>query len=363
MTPNPRTPESILIVRMSAFGDIVCALPTLRALRASFPKARLGWVVDERFQELVAHDPQIDQVFVAPLARWGKMVKKARNLPAVRGEYARLGQELREAGYEVCLDLQGIVKSGLITRMARCGRTLQMAGDHLRKLQWMFPGERVKEYGLHAVDRMLPLAAELGADTSNPRFDFYLPEEARRTAEELFAAHSFTTHGPIVALNPGAFAVHRMWPAERFAEAARKLTEEHGARVVVLGGPKEVELAEEICERSGVSPLCTAGKTSYLQLAAVIARCDVAVSGDTGPMHLAAAVGKPVVALFGPANPERTGPYGPQHVVLQKPFPCQPCYAHPTCTDYACMKALEVEEVVAAVLKALSPAGDSPSQS
>jgi heptosyltransferase-1 len=353
MPSEPVAPTSILIVRMSAFGDIICALPTLRALRRSFPTARIGWIVDERFQELLRHEPAVDDLIVVPLARWAKSLRSAANWPQVRREIRALRERLRDPGFEVSLDLQGILKSGFITRLAACPRNLQMAGDHLRNKQWLCRGERIVENSLHAVDRMLPLAAALGADISHPRFDFTIPVAARQWAEEVFAAHDFGTDGPVVALVPGAFAPHRIWPAERFAAAAAKLHQALGARVVVLGGPKEVDLAEGIVRASGVPALCTAGKTGFLELAAVLERCDVAISGDTGPMHLAVAVGKPVVALFGPANPERTGPYGPQHIVIQKSVPCgtQPCYAHPTCQDFACMRAIEVDEVVAAVAR------------
>lgn len=353
MASDPAAPSSILIVRMSAFGDIICALPTLRALRQSFPTARIGWVVDERFQELLRPEPAIDDLIVVPLSRLFRSLRSPGKWPWVRREFRALRDRLRNPGFEVSLDLQGILKSGFITRLAACPRNLQMAGDHLRNKQWLFRGERIPENGLHAVDRMLPLAAALGADIGRPRFDFTIPEAARQWAEHVFAAHDFGTKGPVVGLVPGAFAPHRIWPAERFAAAAARLHQDLGARVVVLGGPGEVDRAEGIVRDSGVPALCTAGKTGFLELAAVLEHCDAVVSGDTGPMHLAVAVGKPVVALFGPANPERTGPYGTQHIVIQKSVGCgsQPCYAHPSCRDFACMKAIEVDEVVAAVTR------------
>lgn len=340
---------------MSAFGDIICALPVLRSLRASFPNARIGWVVDNRYEELIAQEPELDEVLVAPLGRWRKMARSPASWPRLFAERRRLTRELRHAGYDVSLDLQGIMKSGFIARAASCPRNLQMAGDHLGNKQWFFPGERVPENGPHAVDRMLPLAAALGADISRPRFDLHVPEDARDYARQMLESHGFDTNGPIVALNPGAFAPHRIWPADNFVAAAQCLREQINARIVILGGPDEVDLGERIAREADVNALCTAGKTSLLQLAAVLQCCHVAVSGDTGPMHLAVGVGKPVVALFGPANPARTGPYGEGHIVIQKPFPCQPCYAHPTCRDYACMKAIEVEDVCQAVRKLAQP--------
>lgn len=355
----PAGPESVLIIRMSALGDIICALPVLRAIRDSFPETRVGWVVDSRFEDLLAPDPDIHQLHVAPVSRWKKLSKSPLAWPRLMSERRGLDRELRQARYEVCLDLQGILKSGFIARAAGARRTLHMGSGRIAKRTWLFPGERIAPISPHAVERMLPLAAAIGADISNPRFDLFIPEDDRRHADALFAAHPFTNSGPVIALNPGAAAVHRMWAADRFAALAGRLHSELGARVVVIGGPSETALAEGIARDSGIDPLCTAGKTTLLQLAAVLDRCEVLVTGDTGPQHIAYALGKHVVSLFGPANPLSTGPYGPGHAVIQHPFPCQPCYAHPTCKDFACMKAIQVDEVFDAVARVLAKAPPS----
>ncbi|MBP8955251.1 MAG: glycosyltransferase family 9 protein, partial [Armatimonadetes bacterium] len=313
----PAGPESVLIIRMSALGDIICALPVLRAIRDSFPETRVGWVVDSRFEDLLAPDPDIHQLHVAPVSRWKKLSKSPLAWPRLMSERRGLDRELRQARYEVCLDLQGILKSGFIARAAGAKRTLHMGSGRIAKRTWLFPGERIAPISPHAVERMLPLAAAIGADISNPRFDLFIPEDDRRHADALFAAHPFTNSGPVIALNPGAAAVHRMWAADRFAALAGRLHSELGARVVVIGGPSETALAEGIARDSGIDPLCTAGKTTLLQLAAVLDRCEVLVTGDTGPQHIAYALGKHVVSLFGPANPLSTGPYGPGHAVIQ----------------------------------------------
>ncbi|NSW56757.1 MAG: glycosyltransferase family 9 protein [Armatimonadetes bacterium] len=355
----PAGPESVLIIRMSALGDIICALPVLRAIRDSFPETRIGWVVDSRFEDLLAPDPDIHRLHVAPVSRWKKLSKSPLAWPRLISERRALGRELRQMQYEVCLDLQGILKSGFIARAAGAKRTLHMGSGRIAKRTWLFPGERIAPISAHAVERMLPLAGAIGADISRPRFDLFIPQSDRTHAEHLFAAHSFATTGPVVALNPGAAAVHRMWAADRFATLAGRLHRELDARVVVIGGPSEVPLAQGIARDSGIDPLCTAGKTTLLQLAAVLDRCDVLVTGDTGPQHIAYALGKHVVSLFGPANPLSTGPYGPGHVVIQHSFPCQPCYAHPSCKDFACMKAIEVDEVFDAVARVLANAQPS----
>lgn len=343
-------PERILIIRMSAFGDVVCALPTLSALRASFPDAFIGWVVDSRFAELVASDPRIDRVHVIPLRQWARMLRSAGGWGVARRELRTFAHELREPHYEVALDVHGILKSGFVARLVRCPRNLQMAGDHLGNKQVLFGGERIPEFGPHLVDRMLPLAAALGADVSAPRFDFFIPEEARRDAARLLEEHDFGADGPLVALNPGASVQCKTWPAERFVAVARRLREEADARIVILGGPGDVITGEDIARQAQVGALCTAGRTGFVQLAALLEHCATVVTGDTGPMHLAAAVGRPTVALMGPTDPARTGPYGAGHVVLQEPIACRARCTYARCRDYRCMTAIGVDEVVGAVL-------------
>lgn len=337
-------PDSVLIIKMSSFGDIICALPTLRALREHLPRCRIGWVVDERFAQLVRHDPAIDRVFVVPLRRWVKLARSAASWAALRREISALRRELRRDPFDVSLDLQGILKSGIVARAAGCPRNYQMATDRLGRLRWVFPGVRCAPDGEHTVDRMLPLAAALGARTASPRFDVHIPEAATRTAASLLPLD-----GRLLALNPTASAPHRTWPPERYAALARRANQELGLRIVVLGGPGDVEVGRTIAEQAGVPMTCTAGKTDYLELAAVLERCDLLVSSDTGPQHLAAALGKPVVALFGPSVPERTGPYGSKHTVIHHKLPCHPCFSRPTCKTFDCMRAITVDEVFAKV--------------
>lgn len=349
MLPTP--PDSLLIIKTSSFGDIICALPTLRALRAAFPQARIGWVVDSRFRDVVRCDPQITQVYAVPLRHWRGHVR----------ELLEVIRTLRRERYQMCLDLQGLLKSGVLSRLAAPGVILQMAGDNLGRLQWLAPAQRIPHTGQHAVERMLALAAALGADVSHPTFGFHVPPPARQYAETLLAEHDFGARGPLVALNPGASTAYKTWPPERFAALARRLREDLDARVVVLGGPTETTVAQAIARHGGAGVLCTAGRTDYLQLAAVLERCETVVTGDTGPMHLAVALGKQVVGLFGPTNPALTGPYGSGHVIIRHSVPCQPwpCDRHARCEGYPCMAAIGVDEVMAGVRTVLDAARDT----
>lgn len=353
-----RDPERILIVRMSAAGDIIICLCVLHAVRAAFPRAHITWLVDERFAELVEHQPELDQVLAAPMRRWHEMLKSPRQWLQLRREARAFGAKLRADGaYDVCLDLHGILKSTAVARWAKCRRNLVSSRAHLRKLRPFVRREWIPSVGVHYSGRILPVAAAIGADVSHPSFAFYVPEEAQAYADRMLAEHDFAASGPLVALNPGASAPLRRWPGERLAAVARRLKEEVDARVVVIGGPGEEELAQSIVEQADVGALCTAGRTRWEQLGGLLKRCRVVVTADTGPMHLAAAVGARVLGLFGPSLPERTGPSEPGHLIIQKDIPCRPCLDHPTCDDYHCLTAIEVEDVVAGVLGLLEAGG------
>lgn len=346
---SAQTPGRFLIIKLSFAGDILMALPVLRALRAAYPEAFVGWMVDERFADVLLQEPQVDRLHVLPHHRWRRMLRSPGQWAAVRREVAEFRHELREGRYEVCLDLHGMLKSALAGSWARAPHCLRRAGDRLGRLGWLFPAERIPPVGPHTIETMLPLAAALGADISEGRFDYFIPEADRAQAAELIAGHDFGAAGPLVALNAGASHPAKTWPAERFAAVASSLHESAGARIIVLGGPSEVALAEQVVSASGVPALCTAGRTSFRLLAAVLERCDTLVTGDTGPMHLAAAVGTPCVVACGSTDPAVTGPWGPGHVIVRTTYPCPPCDVRPTCTGFPCMKAIEVDDVVEAV--------------
>ncbi len=342
----------ILIIKMSSAGDVIMALSVLRALRAALPDTPIGWVVDERFAELLVHEPQLTHLHVMPGRRWRKQSRSPRHWPQVIGEFLRFRADLRRPRYGVCLDFQGLLRSGYVGRLAGCRRALQLADDRLGRVQWLFPGQRVAPTGRHAVDDMMSLVAALGIEVDSPRFDFHVPPAARAHADRLLAGHDFPGQGPLIAINPGASIEAKRPPVPLLVEVARRLRERLDARIVVLGGPGDLTLAQEIVSGADVGALCTAGKTSFLQLAGVLQACDTVVSGDTGPMHLAVGVGTPVVALFGPTNPGRAGPYGSRHrVVWKRPPACRELRGHCSgCPEPVCIRSVEATEVVDCVL-------------
>lgn len=309
-------PSSIIIIKTSSLGDIICSLPVLTQLRRLYPEAHLAWVVDHRFVDLLSGHPWIDELFVFHHHKLrpgrGMLAQSAR----VRRELTLLGRQMRRRPWDVALDLQSVLKSARV--LARTGarvRIAEFAG--LRHLAVLLAANRlVAARRPHAVERCLEVAAPLGATLDRPEFCLPVDPDAAQWARDKLS----TAPHPLLILNPGTAREEKRWPPERFAEAAR-IAKSLGVEftAVVVGGPSDLEAAATIYEGLGGDCLNLAGQTTLKQLVAVAAEADAMLTADTGPMHIMAALGKPVVALFGPSHPASNGPWGPSHIVLAAP--------------------------------------------
>jgi lipopolysaccharide heptosyltransferase II len=215
-----------------------------------------------------------------------------------------------------------------------------------------------RDPNVHAVERYLQVLRALGVAPPRvsvngraPRFALSIPEEARQRVEAELARELVTES--ILCVAPGARWETKRWPAERFAEAAARLAEETGVRIIVVGTEEDRELARSICQRVGEQALDWTGRTSLVELAALFARSALLLTNDSGPMHLAAALGTPLVAVFGPTDPGRTGPYSDEAVVVRSAAHCAPCYQR-RCSRRVCLEEVRVEEVVSHVRGVLS---------
>jgi lipopolysaccharide heptosyltransferase I len=353
-----RHPPRILVVRLSALGDVIHALPVLTVLREAHPDARIDWVVEDRAADLLAGRPELDRVVVFPRRELAAL--RRRPAARVRRAFAFV-LELREHGYDASLDLQGNLKSGVIARLSgarqRFGldRSLAREGNHL------FTTLRIRppRDATHRVQRNLALAGRMvgrEAAWSDPGLP-PSPAAAAR-ARDLLAEAGVGEGVPYVVLHPGtsAFGAFKRWPPERFADLAATLAG-RGTRVVVTAPPGEETLAREVAARSGDAAVVV--RTRGLDvLGEVIRGATHFVGADTGPLHLAALGGTPVVGLFGPKDPAIYGPWGRRGdgrsgrlcVLGRADVACRPCGLR-SCADPVCMSGLDAE----AVLRALDP--------
>lgn len=336
--------EKVLIVKPSAFGDVVHSLPFLAALRRTHPSARVAWVVARSCAGLLEGRPDVGDLFVFERERWGGFRRLPRNLR----EFFAFARRLRAERFDLVVDLQGLFRSALLARLT--GAPERVGFANARELGWMFYTRRVRVAApdRHAVDRYLLVAKELGLEIERPvRFNVHIPEAARAFAAEWFEAHAGGRR--VVAMLPGSQWPTKRWPSEHFAALADRLAREAGSLVLFLGGPGEEALAERIRGRMMTPAESLAGRTTIPRLAAVLERAAAVVANDSGPMHLAVALERPVVALFGPTSPERTGPYGGRAKVLRTARPCAPCF-EPECENPECMRDIGVDAVLKAIL-------------
>ena len=309
--------EKILIVRLSAMGDIIHTLPAVSALRQAFPRATLGWIIEERWAELLCtlryprsgtrspQRPLVDRIHTVNTGAWRHSLLS----PNTWQQMAVGLSELRGIGYEAAIDFQGAVRAALL---ARWSGTKIVFGDiqPRENAASMWYTRQVMAGGSHVIEQALSLAeAIIGKRVAMPPVEFPVDPDAEEKITSLIG-----TQRDFVILNPGAGWGAKQWPAERFGAVAQELAKE-GLRSLVNFGPGEEGLAASVETASGGSAQTIS--CSIAELIALTRRARLFVGGDTGPMHLAAALRVPVVGIFGPTNPARNGPFGTRSVVLR----------------------------------------------
>lgn len=302
---------NVAIVKLSSVGDVVHALPVAAALRTRFPHGRITWVVERREAALVQGNPDLDDVVRIDTRSW----RRLRELTAIPDVLGRL----RRARFDVAVDLQGNVKSGLLTVATGARVRIGFAAFRCREpANALFTNRRVAPpaSARHVVDQLLSLLAPFGGTTGPPTFRLSSAPNAEEVAEAFFVGLGLKEADGVVVVNPGAGRADKRWPLTRFIELARRLRLEVGATVVVAWGPSELAQARALAEEAGV---LLAPPTSLDELLALLRRVKVVVGADTGPLHMAAALGLPCVGLYGPTDPTRNGPYGQGHRILHAP--------------------------------------------
>jgi len=330
--------KRILIVKLSSIGDVVMTLPVAGALRRRFPSAYIAWAVGPAAEEVVAGNPHLSEVLVVGGRRNGEGVRAAPPLT----ELWRLRRELRQIGFEVTLDLQGLFKSAAVAYLS--GARERIGFRSWREGTFLLNNRRVVAYRpeAHAVDLYLDFAKIMGAEREPVEFRIAVSEEDKRKVDELLGGRD-----KLVAMIPGARWESKLWPTERFAAVAKGLAEEFGLRPVVVGAAGDKRLGALIAAACKHEVIDLTGKTTLKQAAEVFRRCRVTVGNDTGPLYISAAMGTPTVAVFGPSDARRLGPYGEGHAKVVARVACAPC-RNRKCRPRKCMEAISVERVLAA---------------
>ena len=339
---------NILIVKLSAIGDVIHTLPTLAALRKRFPGADITWVIEEMASDLVMDHPHLDRVLVSRRKGWIGDLKRGRIRGALE-ETKTFLSELRARRYDLVIDFHGLIKSAVIVLLS--GGVRKLGYDSLQEGSCFFYNEKIPEdMGKHAVDRYLDFARHLGAHVETPEFVLAIGPENETRVRALLAAKGIGPNDPFVAVSPQALWETKLWSDQKFAQLSERIIQELNMPVVFTGG--DASATEGIQSFMTLPSGDLAGRTTLRDLACLFREASLLVTTDSGPMHLAAAMGTPVVALFGPTDPARTGPYGNGHSVIRMDLPCSPCFLK-TCETRQCMQGITVEDVFQAVRKKL----------
>lgn len=342
-------PTRILVIRLDRLGDVILSTPVFEELRRRFPHAFIAAMVRPACRGVVEHHPAVNDVIVyekegAHRSAWATV---------------RFARSLRRYEFDTALILHPSNRSHWIPWLARI--PVRLGYD--RKCSWLLTHQlphRKQEGAQHEAAYTLELLRPFGIRPGAPRPSVQiLPKAAERVAALLERA-GIQPSALLVAMHPSASCISKRWMPERFAQVADRLAAEHGARICLVAGAEDAAHARA-AERAMHQPVVNlAGALTVAELTALLRRCRLLVSNDSGPVHLAAAVGTPVVAIFGRnqrgLSPQRWGPLGEGHVVLHKEVGCVTCLAHNCDIEFLCLTSLSVEEVYRAAVSVLERA-------
>ena len=359
--PDMARVRRVLIVKLSAIGDVVHALPVSAAIGEAFPHIELTWLVEERAAPMVLGNPYLKEVIVLPM-EW----RRRRFHMATATDFLRVARRLRTKKFDISLDLQGLSKSALLA--VASGARWRYCSDWPREIAPLVE-RRIprRPESLHIVDQLLDVARFLGADVKKVSFPLAISPEDYAAARQILASAGIEKDQPFAALNPSdGGGGNKGWDPVKYARLATLIRKDMGLPVVLIGGPEDRDVARIILSEAEYAPADLVGKTNLKQVAALLQCASVHVAGDTGTAHIAAALGTPVVCIFGRTDPVRLAPYGQSHNAIHHRERCSPICRryHDTaplnrpqkCLDPPprCLDAVSVEEVFEAVRRVVS---------
>ena len=328
----------ILIIKPSSLGDVIHALPFLNAVKKTFPDSEVDWVISKNLMGILEDNPLINELISLDKDSW-KSVKK---LPETLSELSSLRKTLKSRHYDIVVDLQGLLRSGLIAFSTPT--TLKIGFDDAREGSRFFYDRKVPvKESAHAVDKCLEIAKAIKADTKRVKFPLHINDASKIQIKKIIGNIK-----EYLVIVPSARWASKRWPAENFAQLIKKLS----IPCIITGSKGDKKRVQKIIgllsKKTSDKIIDLCGKTDLKELAALLAGAKAVVTNDTGPMHIAAALNVPVVAIFGPTDPVKTGPYKWQTnrklKVIKVDVPCSPCRKK-QCRELICMNKLDVDTV------------------
>jgi len=334
--------KRILIVRTDRIGDVLLSTPAIKALRENYPHAYIAMMVSPYAKDIIEGNPYLDDVIIYD--KDGKHKSWRRSI--------KFSQRLKKKRFDLAVILHPTNRVHLITFFAGIPRRI----GYDRKFGFLLTDRirHTKQFGeKHELEYNLDLLRYLGIELGDKALYMPIKPESEKWISELFKQQDIKDTDKLLAIHPGASCPSKIWPNERFADVADKLMEKYGFKCLVAAGPKDIALANNVIKHMQHPAISLAGKTSVSQLASILKRCQLFISNDSGPVHIASAVGTPVISIFGRSqkglSPKRWGPVGKRDKILHKEVGCIECLAHNCVKDFACLKAITVDDVLKAV--------------
>jgi heptosyltransferase-1 len=343
----------VLIVKASALGDIIHALPVLDYLHRVAPGIEVDWVVEEPFREVLEGNPRINRLFLVRTKLW----RRAPLARGTRAEISALKQELRERAYDLVFDIQGNLKSGLVCWLTGVRDRIGFCREHLQEsVNLLFTTRQIpiRPRDRHVTDQYLRVVSiPFGRDFTEMALssDIYTPPEDDASAAALLATLG---DGLVFLFHCGTTWPTKFWHDDGWAELGRTLLEEHPDSTLLLSWGNEAERDRAVALAGRIGERVRLLDRYHLKgFAALLKRVDLVVGGDTGPVHIAAAVGTPTVSLYRSSDGRRSGPRGPGHAVIQSPLHCASCFRTTCDRDEECRESITAAAVLAGVERVL----------
>ena len=324
--------ESVLVVKLSAIGDVIHALPVSYAIKETYPEAKVTWVVEPPAYDILKDNPYIDNIIVFEK-------KKFKSMRGFLKNYGPFTKILNADKYDASLDLQGLFKSAAIAWSAKA--PIRLGTCNMREMSHKVSRPVVgPNANGHIVERYLDVVRELGCQVNKVVFPMEISQRDQQAAEGAMQQAGIRMENPYVVLAVGANWPNKRWPTRYYAKLSDWLYDRKIIPVIIGGGMLDSTLAGEIDAEAEIPPIILVGKTTLKQLAHVIKHAKAVVGGDTGPVHLAAGLGVPTVMVMGPTDANRNGPYGQLENAIEANRPCKYCWKR------ACPKGLECLSVI-----------------
>ncbi len=337
--------KTILIIKMSAIGDVVHTIPVLEVLRDNFRDARIDWVIEEDSADIVKGHNALDNLIISKRKSWQRRLKKGER--GVIGEVRRFIRDLRSVEYDLVIDLQGLLKSGVVAGISRAKRKIGFTWGREGSTLFLSETPYYVDCNIHALDRYLQGLKYIGCEIDSWKGKIPVAQSDMEKIDQ-WAGKEGVDYSRLIAINPVAKWKTKLWDVRRFALLCDWIQDSLNFKVVFTGSPSDRDYIAHIINLTQNGAYNLSGLTTLKELAYLYSRCRALISTDTGPMHIASAMGCRVIAIFGPTAPWRTGPYGTGHRVLRSEISCSPCFKK-RCGDMTCMRDISVDMVKDAV--------------